>query len=84
MWKVARVIAAIFVLAACDAESKKEQLREQLQQAKTELDAISQIDDAKCQSYGKPGSNVYVQCRTSLENERIQMRNSENSKPKGE
>jgi hypothetical protein len=84
MWKVAPVTAALFVLAACDAESRKEQLREQLKQAQTELDAIARIDDAKCQSYGKPGSNAYLQCRTSLKNERADMRNSEITKPKDE
>jgi hypothetical protein len=82
MWKVATVIAALFALAACDAESRKEQLKEQLKQAQTELDSIARIDDAKCQSYGKPGSNAYVQCRTSLKNERADMRESET--PKGQ
>jgi hypothetical protein len=82
MWKVASVIAAIFVLAACDAE-RKEQLREQIRQAQTELDSLARIDDAKCQSYGKPGSNAYIQCRTSLKNERADMRESDISK-KGE
>ena len=83
MWKAATVIAAILVLAACD-ESKKQQLREQLKQAQTEQDSIARIDDARCQSYGKPGSNAYLQCLTSLKNERTDMRESETPKPKGQ
>ena len=83
MWKAATVIAAILVLAACD-ESKKQQLREQLKQAQTEQDSITRIDDARCQTYGKPGSNAYVQCLTSLKNERGDMRESETPKPKGQ
>jgi hypothetical protein len=41
------------------------------------VDALAQIDDAKCQSYGQRGSNAYVQCRTSLKNERLNARSSE-------
>jgi outer membrane biogenesis lipoprotein LolB len=84
MWKAATVIVAILVLTACDAESRKEQLKEQLKQAQTEQDSMTRIDDARCQSYGKPGSNAYVQCLTSLKNERADMRESETPKPKGQ
>jgi hypothetical protein len=82
MWKAATVIAATLVLAACD--EAKQQLREQLKQAQTEQDSITRIDDARCQTYGKPGSNAYVQCLTSLKNERGDMRESETPKQKGQ
>jgi hypothetical protein len=74
LWKVATVAAPLFVLAACDTteSSKREQL-EQLERAKAEVDAIAQIDDAKCQSYGAVGSKGYVQCRSSLTNARREM-----------
>ena len=72
MWKVATVAAAIFVLAACDTESAiRRQQQEQLKQAQDEVDAVAQIDDAKCRNYGQPGSNAYVQCRASLKSDRL-------------
>jgi hypothetical protein len=71
MLKVAG-IAAVFILAAC-AEGKKDQLREAQAEADAQAAAIAQIDDAKCQSYGKPGSSTYVQCRVSLKNDRARM-----------
>jgi outer membrane biogenesis lipoprotein LolB len=83
MWNVALLVVATFVLAACE-EAKKEQLKEQLKQAQAEADAIAQVDDARCQRFGKPGSNAYVQCRASLKKERAEMGSSGDSKAKGE
>jgi len=72
MWKGAKVAAACFVLAAC-AESKKEQLRQAQIEADAQAAAIAQVDDARCQSYAKPGSDAYVQCRASIKNHRAEM-----------
>ena len=31
-------------------------------------------DDARCRSYGKPGSAAYIDCRTSLKNDGAEMK----------
>jgi len=75
MSKLALVTASIFILAACDTtEIKKREQLDQLERAKAEAEAIAQIDDAKCKNYGMPGTNAYVQCRTSLTNARRESR----------
>jgi hypothetical protein len=80
MWKVAAVAAACVVLAACDAVNK-----EQLRQTKAEADALAamyaQQDDARCQSYGKPGSDAYIQCRRSLQEHRAELHASVRGTP---
>jgi hypothetical protein len=79
MWKLGTVVAAsIFVLVACDTTDSIK--KEQLERAKAEIEAYSEIDDAKCRNYGMPGSNEYVQCRTSLTNARMNARGSGASK----
>jgi hypothetical protein len=79
MWKLGTVAAAsIFVLVACDTTDSIK--KEQLERAKAEIEAYSEIDDAKCRNYGMPGSNEYVQCRTSLTNARMNARGSGASK----
>src|SRR5262245_12295560 len=49
MLKLTTVTASIFLLAACDTtESIKREQLEQLERAKAEIEAYSEIDDAKC------------------------------------
>ena len=76
MWKGAKVAAALFLLAACaaDEEQRKAQ-REEFAKATAEAEAqIAQQDDARCKSYGRPGSPAYIDCRTSLKNDRADMK----------
>jgi|KBSMisStaDraftv2_1062788.scaffolds.fasta_scaffold4223316_1 hypothetical protein len=72
MWKLAAVTASVFICAACDTTERAKQLeqREQLETAKAEREAIAQIDDARCRSYGAPGTEGYFQCRSTLMNGR--------------
>jgi hypothetical protein len=71
MWKLTAVTASVFIVAACDTtEKSKIEQAERLERAKAEAEAIAQVDDARCQSYGAPGTNGYFQCRTSLMNGR--------------
>jgi outer membrane biogenesis lipoprotein LolB len=72
MWKNATLVAACFFLAACADD--QERLKEAAQAlAQTEAQ-VEQQDDARCQSYGRPGSAAYLDCRTSLKNSRASMR----------
>ena len=81
MWKLAAVTASVYILAACDTtERANREQAEQLARAKAETEAIAQVDDARCQSYGAPGTNGYHQCRASLMNGRRDNR-SESKKP---
>jgi hypothetical protein len=62
---------ALFLLAACAAD--EEQCMAQREEfAKAEAQ-IAQQDDARCKSYGRPGSAAYIDCRTSLKNDRADM-----------
>jgi hypothetical protein len=86
MWKVAQVTAAFVTLAACDSINK-----EKLRQTKAEAEALAAVyaeqDDAKCQTYSKPGSDAYIQCRKSLQDHRAELRatgrGGETPMPKG-
>jgi outer membrane biogenesis lipoprotein LolB len=75
MWKSTTAAAASFLLAGCAED--KEQLKAQTEEtAKAVAQAAAQIaqqDDARCQSYGKPGSAAYIDCRSSLKNDRAAM-----------
>ena len=76
MWKGVTVAAVFFLLAACaaDQEQRKAQ-QEEYAKAAAEAEAqIAQQDDARCQSYGKPGSAAYIDCRTSLKSDRAEMK----------
>jgi outer membrane biogenesis lipoprotein LolB len=75
MWKSATVATAFFLLAACaeDKEQLKAQTEEAAKAAAQAAAQIAQQDDARCQSYGKPGSAAYIECRTSLKNDRAAM-----------
>jgi hypothetical protein len=75
MLKVVHVAAACVALAACDSIN-----REQLRQTKAEAEALgamyAQQDDARCQTYSKPGSDAYIQCRRSLQDHRAELHSS--------
>jgi hypothetical protein len=72
MWKGAKVVAAFFLLAACvdDKEQRKAQTDEFAKAAAEATAQIAQQDDARCQSFGKPGSAAYIDCRSSLKTDR--------------
>ena len=75
MWKGAKVAAALFLLAAC-AQDKEQRKAETEDFAKAVAQAEAQIaqqDHIRCQSYGKPGSEAYLECRSSLKNQRAEM-----------
>jgi glutathione S-transferase len=66
----------LFLLAVCaaDEEQRKAQ-REEFAKAAAEAEAqIAQQDHARCLSYGKPGSAAYIDCRSSLKNDRADMK----------
>jgi outer membrane biogenesis lipoprotein LolB len=75
MWKSATAAAVFFLLAACaeDKEQLKAQTEEAAKAANQAATQIAQQDDARCQSYGKPGAAAYIDCRTSLKNDRAAM-----------
>jgi len=72
MWKSATVVAAFSFLTACAEDH--EQLKEAAQALAKAEAQVEQQDDARCQSYGRPGSAAYLECRTSLKNSRASMR----------
>jgi outer membrane biogenesis lipoprotein LolB len=76
MWKGATVAAAFLLLGASaqDKEQNKAQIEEFAKAAGEAAAQIAQQDDARCQSYGKPGSAAYIDCRTSLKNDRSEMK----------
>ena len=58
----------------CDEEQRKAQ-SEEFAKAAAEAEAqIAQQDDARCKSYGRPGTAAYIDCRTSLKNDRADMK----------
>ena len=77
MWKGATVVAVFFLLAACaaDEEQRKAQQEEYAKAAAQAEAQIAQQDHARCLSYGKPGSAAYIDCRSSLKNDRADMKN---------
>jgi hypothetical protein len=76
MWKGATVAAAFLLLGACAQEQEQAKAQaEEFAKATHAVDAqIAQQDDARCQSYGKPGSAAYIDCRTSLKTDRAEMK----------
>ena len=77
MWKGAMVAAVFFLLAACAAdEQQRRAQQEEYAKAAAQAEAqIAQQDHARCLSYGKPGSAAYIDCRSSLKNDRADMKN---------
>ena len=41
-----------------------------MERQRKDAQTFVEIDDARCRSYGGPGSQAYAQCRASLEKER--------------
>jgi hypothetical protein len=75
MWKGAKVAVALFFLAAC-AQSQEQRKSETEEFAKAAAQAEAQVaqqDHIRCQSYGKAGSEAYLECRLSLKNHRAEM-----------
>jgi outer membrane biogenesis lipoprotein LolB len=77
MWKGAKLATALFLLAACAAneELRKAQMDEAAKAAAEAEAQIAHQDDARCRSYGRPGSAGYMDCRTSLKNDRADFKN---------
>ena len=74
MWKGAVLSAACFFLAACAEDKEQKAQTEEFAKAAAEAAGqIAQQDDARCQSYGRPGSAAYIDCRTALKNARGDM-----------
>ena len=44
-----------------------------MEQQRKEAQTFVEIDDTRCRSYGKPGSQEYVRCRAGLEKERSEL-----------
>jgi len=70
------VAVALFLLAACAAdEAQRKAQMDEAAKAAAEAEAqIGQIDHARCQTYGRPGSPAYMDCRTALKNARPDMK----------
>jgi Flp pilus assembly protein TadD len=77
MWKGALVAAVFILLAACaaDEEQRRAQQKQYAKAAAQAETQIAQQDHARCLSYGKPGSAAYIDCRSSLKNDRTDMKN---------
>jgi hypothetical protein len=75
VWKGATVAAGFLLLGACAQETAKQKAQaEEFAKAAGEAEAlIAEQDDARCQSYGKPGSAAYIDCRSSLKIDRAEM-----------
>jgi hypothetical protein len=41
-----------------------------MEQQRKEAQTFTEIDEARCRSYGKPGSQEYARCRAGLEKDR--------------
>ena len=67
---------SFFLLAACAADQEQHKVQqEEIVKAAAEAEAqIAQQDHARCLSYGKPGSAAYIDCRSSLKNDRADMK----------
>ena len=74
--EVAPFAAVFFLLAACAADQEQHKVQqEEIAKAVAAAEAqIAQQDHARCLSYGKPGSAAYIDCRSSLKNDRADMK----------
>jgi len=75
MWKGAKVAAAFFLLAGCaqDQAQRKAETEDSANAAAQAETQIAQQDHIRCQSYGKSGSEAYLECRLSLRKHRAEM-----------
>jgi hypothetical protein len=69
------LVAALLVLVAgCASDREREAATaEQRRQDAAQAAFIAQQDDARCQSYAKPGSDAYAKCRASLKSHRSEV-----------
>jgi outer membrane biogenesis lipoprotein LolB len=67
---------SFLLLAACAAdEGQRKAQQEEYAKAAAEAEAqIAQQDHARRLNYGKPGSAAYIDCRSSLKNDRADMK----------
>ena len=75
MRKRATLAAAVFLLAACaqDQEQRKAETEDFAKAAAQAEMQVAQYDHIRCQSYGTPGSQAYLECRLSLRKHRAEM-----------
>ena len=75
MGKGAKVAAAFFLLAGCaqDQAQRKAETGDFANAAAQAETQIAQQDHIRCQSYGKSGSEAYLECRLSLRKHRAEM-----------
>jgi hypothetical protein len=67
------VSGVFFPGCLCRGQRAKAQTEEFAKAAAEAAGQIAQQDDARCQSYGRPGSAAYIDCRTALKNARGDM-----------
>ena len=60
------VSGVFFPGCLCRGQRAKAQTEEFAKAAAEAAGQIAQQDDARCQSYGRPGSAAYIDCRTAL------------------
>jgi hypothetical protein len=64
-------VAVVLLLGGCaSSDTGKERDAEKRRQDEAQAAFIAQQDDARCQSYAKPGSDAYAKCRASLSSHR--------------
>jgi len=73
MGKGAKVAAAFFLLAGCAQAQRKAETEDFANAAAQAETQIAQQDHIRCQSYGKSGSEAYLECRLSLRKHRAEM-----------
>ena len=61
---------AIFFSGCASQQQADSQAKEDKAAAQEAAKDIGSIDDAKCQSFGVPGSAGYIQCRNNIARER--------------
>ncbi len=64
--------ALCLFLAGCAGDTERRAAEARLQE-NAQAAAIAQQDDARCQSFARPGSDAYVKCRASLASHRTEM-----------
>jgi hypothetical protein len=73
MWKGATVAAVFFCLLPVRQTKSNKVQQEEIAKAAAAAEAHA-AGHARCLSYGKPGSAAYIDCRSSLKNDRADMK----------
>ncbi len=47
-----------------------------MEQQRKEAQTFTEIDEARCRTYGKPGSQEYARCRANVEKDRSSFTNT--------